>query len=135
MSKKQQIIQTINNGIITKLVPSSIIGAGVGVQTLTEIHKGEVVFAPRDNCFVQWGELADQSGAVIEYVKKVCNHNFYGFWIDCDINEIGAAYFVNHSDSPNLMHNRDTDVYYALKNIEIGEELTCKYLSDEIDWV
>ncbi len=135
MSKKQQITQLINNGIITQLVPSSIEGAGVGVRTLSKIDRNEIVFAPRDNCFVQWGELHDQSGAVIDYIKKICNHNFYGFWIDCNINEIGAAYFVNHSDTPNLFHNRDNDTYYALRDIEIGEELTCKYSPDEIDWV
>jgi len=135
MNKKQQITNLINNGIVTQLIPSSIEGAGVGVRTLSEVKKGEIVFAPRDNCFVQWGELYDQSGLIIDYIKKICNHNSYGFWIDCDINDIGAAYFVNHSETPNLFHDRGGDTYYALHNIKIGEELTCKYSPDEIDWV
>jgi hypothetical protein len=132
---KNALINQIRNGILVKLVPSSIVGAGVGISTLTEIDKDEIVFSPKDNCFVRWCELADVEDNIIDYIKKVCNHNEHGFWIDCYINDIGAAYFVNHSDRPNLIHDKERDIYYAAKKIEIGEELTCKYSPDEIDWV
>lgn len=132
---KQQLTNQIRNGILVKLVPSSIVGAGVGAVTLTEIDKGEIVFAPKDQCFIRWGEVADIGHIVLEHIKKVCNNNEYGFWIDCHVNDIGAAYFVNHSDEPNLIHDREHDIYYAARKIKIGEELTCKYSPDEIDWV
>jgi SET domain-containing protein len=135
MSNKQQIIKNINHGIVTKLVPSSILGAGVGIQTLTNIEKGEIVFAPKENHFIQWGELSTPNSAVINYIKKVCNNNEYGFWIDCQINDIGAAYFVNHSDEPNLHHDTQNDIYIAIRDVGEGEELTCKYSPEEIDWV
>jgi len=133
MNKKQKIIQTLN-GIITQLIPSSIVGAGVGVQSLTEIYKDEIVFQPQENCFITWQEISDNS-SIVSYIKKICNHNEYGFWIDCLINNIGSAYFVNHSEDPNLFHNKENDTYYALRDIKIGEELTCKYSEDEIDWL
>jgi len=132
---KHQLISQICGGIVVKLVPSSIVGAGVGVITLTEIDENEVVFMPRDPCFVRWSELEDAQDNILEYIKKVCNNNEYGFWIDCQINDIGAAYFVNHSEEPNLIHDKERDIYYAVRKICIGEELTCKYSSDEIDWV
>lgn len=132
---KNELINQIHNGILVKLVPSSIIGAGVGVVTLTEVDENEIVFAPKDTHFVRWDELFNVEDNVVNYIKKVCNNNEYGFWIDCHINDIGAAYFVNHSESPNLIHDREKDIYYAARKIFIGEELTCKYLSNEIDWV
>jgi SET domain-containing protein len=132
---KHQLISQIRSGALVKLIPSSIVGAGVGVEAITEIDKGEVVFAPKDTHFVRWSELLSVESDVINYIKKICNNNEYGFWIDCYINDIGAAYFVNHSDEPNLIHDRERDIYYAAKKIEIGEELTCKYSLDEIDWV
>ena len=132
---KQALINQICNGILVKLAPSSIVGAGVGAVTLTEIHKNEVVFAPKDLCFIRWDEVKNVEHNVLDHIKKVCHNNEYGFWIDCYINDIGAAYFVNHSDEPNLIHDRERDIYYAARKIQIGEELTCKYSPDEIDWV
>lgn len=132
---KNELINQIRSGILVKLVPSSIVGAGVGIETLTEIDKNEVVFAPKDTNFVGWGELVGVEDNITNYIKKVCNHNEHGFWIDCYINDIGASYFVNHSEEPNLIHDKEKDIYYAARKICIGEELTCKYSSDEIDWV
>ncbi len=132
---KQELTNQIRNGILVKLVPSSIVGAGVGAITLTEIDKGEIVFAPKDLHFIRWGEVADIEHGVLDHIKKVCHNNEYGFWIDCHVNDIGAAYFVNHSDEPNLIHDIERDIYYAARKIQIGEELTCKYSPDEIDWV
>jgi SET domain-containing protein len=135
MNLKTQIIQQIQSGIVVKIVPSSIKGAGVGVVALTPIEKGEIVFQPEKNCFIQWGEVSFASEESIQHIKSVCNNDEFGFWLDRPVNEIGASYFVNHSDEPNLTHDLSTDIYFAAKNIEIGEELTCKYLSNEIDWV
>ncbi len=132
---KKELINQIRNGILVKLVSSSIVGAGVGVATLTEINENEVVFAPKNIFFIQWNELLDNEKNIIEYIKKVCNHNDYGFWINCHLNEIGAVYFLNQSYEPNLIHDKEKDIYYAARKIEIGEELTCKYSPDEIDWV
>jgi SET domain-containing protein len=132
---KRELINQIRNGILVKLVPSSIVGAGVGVQALTEINKNEIVFAPKEIYFVDWSEIRDVEEHIIKYIKKVCNHNEHGFWIDCGINDISAAYFVNHAEDPNLIHDKERDIYYAAKKVEIGEELTCKYSPDEIDWV
>jgi hypothetical protein len=132
---KNELISQIHNGILVKLVPSSIVGAGVGVETLTEIEDGEIVFAPKEPCFVHWDEIFNVEDNIVNYIKKVCNHNEHGFWIDCYVNDIGAAYFVNHSEDPNLIHDRERDIYYSARKIHIGEELTCKYSPDEIDWV
>jgi len=135
MNLKNKILQQIMWDIVVKIVPSKIPNAGVGVIPLTSIEKGEIVFKPKINVFISWEELSSIENGIFEHIKKTCNNNQYGFWVDCPINDIHAAYFVNHSEDPNLYHDLEADVYYAIKNIPKGEELTCKYLPEEIDWV
>jgi len=135
MNLKNKILHQILWGVVVKLAPSRIPNAGVGVVTLTTIEKGEIVFKPKNNIFISWEELSNVESGIFEHIKKTCNNNQYGFWIDCAVNDISASYFVNHSEDPNLYHDLDTDIYYAIKNITKGEELTCKYLQKEIDWV
>jgi SET domain-containing protein len=135
MTHKSQIIQQIQNDIIVKIVPSTISGAGVGVVALTPIEKDEIVFVPQKNHFIRWEEVSFANQSSIDHIKSVCNNDDFGFWLDRPINDIGAAYFVNHSEDPNLTHDLLNDIYFAAKNIQIGEELTCKYLPNEIDWV
>jgi SET domain-containing protein len=135
MNLKKQILQELFDKTIVKLAPSKINGAGVGVFALTEIEKEDIVFATNTNQFIQWIEIGGMDEDIITYIKKMCNHNEYGFWVDNAINKIGPSYYVNHSENPNLYHDLNTDTYFAIKNIKIDEELTCKYLPEEIDWV
>ena len=135
MTLKNQICQQIQSGAVVKLAPSKIKGAGVGVFALTPIYKGEIVFQPKGNQFIHWEEVSFANQETLDHIRKTCNNNEYGFWIDRDLNEIGAAYFVNHADESNLIHEMTSDIYIATKNIEIGEELTCQYSPEEMDWV
>jgi len=135
MSLKKQILQELFDKTIVKLAPSKINGAGVGVFSVTKIEKEDIVFATNTNQFIQWIEVNDIDEEIIAYIKQMCNHNEHGFWVDCPINKINPSYYVNHSEEPNLYHDLSTDTYFAIKNIEIGEELTCKYLPEEVDWV
>jgi SET domain-containing protein len=135
MILKKKILNQLQNNPVVKVVPSSIVGAGVGVIALTSIDKNEIVFAPNNNHFILWQEVSLCGKEVLNHIKNVCNSDEFGFWIDCELNKINASYFVNHSDFPNLYHDLNRDIYYAIKNIKIGEELTCKYLPEEMNWV
>lgn len=134
MITTKQIIHRLLNKAVVKIIPSRIGGAGVGVITLNAIGKDEAVFTPDVNRFISWQEASSCSEEVLKHIKNVCHTNEFGFWIDCELNKINASYFVNHSKSPNLRHDGETDTYYTLRRIEAGEELTCIYLPDEIDW-
>jgi SET domain-containing protein len=135
MNLKKQILQELFDKIIVKLAPSKINGAGVGVFAITDIEKEDIVFTTNTNQFIQWVEVNNMDEGIISYIKQMCNHNDHGFWIDCPINKINPSYYVNHSEEPNLYHDLNTDTYFAIRNIKIGEELTCKYLPEEMDWV
>ena len=45
------------------------------------------------------------------------------------------SYYINHSETPNLWHDKDADIFYADRNIKEGEELTCFYPVEERDWL
>jgi len=135
MDLRNQILQELFDKTIVKLAPSQINNAGVGVFAMSEIEKEDIVFATNTNKFIQWFEIEGIEQNISHYIKQMCNHNEHGFWIDCPVNKISPSYYVNHSEEPNLYHDLNTDTYFALKNIKIGEELTCKYLPEEVDWV
>jgi SET domain-containing protein len=135
MSPKNKILQELHYSLVCKLAPSKINGAGVGVFAVNQIESGEVVFSTTNNQFISWSEVQNISINVLNYIKQICNNNEYGFYIDCNLDKIYLAYYVNHSDSPNLYHNLVLDYYTALREILPGEELTCKYTLNEIDWV
>jgi hypothetical protein len=135
MNLRNQILQELFDKTIVKLAPSQINNAGVGVFAMSEIEKEDIVFATNTNKFIQWFEIEGIEQNISHYIKQMCNHNEHGFWIDCPVNKISPSYYVNHSEEPNLYHDLNTDTYFALKNIKIGEELTCKYLPEEVDWV
>jgi SET domain-containing protein len=134
MSLKNKIIKQINSEFVVKLAPSKINNAGVGVFALTKIPEKSVVFQSFSNHFIKWKQIKNAPQNVVEHLKSICNNNEEGFWLDCELNSVYAGYYINHSDNPNLKHDRVNDIYIALREIQIGEELTCAYDVDEIDW-
>ena len=55
-----------------------------------------------------------------------------GFWI-CDLDRIYQAYYVNHSDEPNIGID-DDEFYIAIKDIKKDEELLYRYSTNEQSW-
>lgn len=132
---RQSIIQNLKLPQC-KLGVSKIPNAGLGVFSLSEIPKDYPIFGPRQkNYFIRWEELSDVSENVLRYIKCICHSNEEGFFIDSFLDQIDISFYVNHSDSPNLLHDENADVYYTARKIEIGEELTLLYPEDERDWL
>lgn len=134
MILKKQILQELVYKIIVKLAPSQINGAGVGVFAMSKIKKEDIVFETNTNVFITWTEIKDIEEDIIKYIQQMCHYNEHGFWIDCPVNKINPSYYVNHSETPNLYHLPKTDTFIAIKDIEVGVELTCLYPPEEIDW-
>ena len=127
----QDILHSLKEGPIIRLRPSNIPNAGVGVFAVTGIVKDTLVFKPKRNYIIPWSEIPD---IALPYFKSICNTTNTGIIIDRPPIDIGSAYFVNHAENPNLHHNIKEDEYWAIRDIEPGEELTCYYLPEERDW-
>jgi SET domain-containing protein len=132
---RQSIIQNLKLPQC-KLAVSKIQGAGIGVFALSEIPKDYPIFAPRGKThFIKWSELSDISDSILDYVRYICHSNNEGFFIDRFLDQVDLSFYVNHSDSPNLIHNENADIYFAARNIKVGEELTVLYPLEERDWI
>ena len=132
---RQSIIQTLNLPQC-KLAPSKILNAGVGVFALTDIPEGYPLFGPKGFSYhITWEEVSCIPFSVKQHIRSVCHCDGNGFWLDGCLDKIDMSYYVNHSESPNLTHDQNSDVFYAAKDIKEGEELTCLYPIEERDWL
>ena len=116
--------------LYTYLAPSKVCG-GVGVFSLCDIPKGTIIWKERQEAVkVPWDKIPKWMEDNIVSLTW-CDEE--GFWIDCDLDRIYQAYYVNHSDDPNLGVDEE-DFYIAIRDIKKDEELLYRYLEKEKDW-
>lgn len=125
------IVEALQRPIV-RLRPSNIPNSGVGVFAVTRIPKDTLVFKPTGNYLIEWKLIPEDA---VDYLKTICNTQPSGVILDCEPNKIYTAYYVNHSQEPNLAHDLETDEYWSIRDIQPGEELTCYYLPKERNWV
>ena len=130
---KEKIINSIINNCNVRLKPSKVC-SGVGVFSIVEIEKDTVVFEDvnPDKTYIKWAELIDVDKRVIDYLNTMCNSDENGIFLSRTVNNINISYFVNHSQTPNIKHDLEKDVYITIRNIEPDEELLCTYTEKEI---
>ena len=116
--------------LYTYLAPSKVCG-GVGVFSLCDIPKGTIIWKERQEPVkVPWDKIPKWMEDNIVSLTW-CDEE--GFWIDCDLDRIYQAYYVNHSDDPNLGVDEE-DFYIAIRDIKKDEELLYRYSEQEKDW-
>ena len=97
--------------LYTYLAPSKVCG-GVGVFSLCDIPKGTIIWKERQEPVkVPWDKIPEWMEDNIVSLTW-CDEE--GFWIDCDLDRIYQAYYVNHSDDPNLGVDEE-DFYIAIR--------------------
>ena len=130
---KQKIIQNILHNTNLRLKPSKVCD-GVGLFAIRLIKKGDVLLqdVTADTTFIQWAELPGLHQDVKSYLNTMCNSTTDGIFLSRTPNNINLAYFVNHSDSPNVTHNLTLDEFVALRDIEVDEEIVCVYTQEEM---
>ena len=122
---------TYNLTLYTYLAPSKVCG-GVGVFSLVDIPKGTIIWKERQEAVkVPWDKIPDW---MVEHITSLTWCDEEGFWIDCDLDRIYQAYYVNHSDDPNLGVDEE-EFYIAIRDIKKDEELLYRYSREEKDWV
>ena len=116
--------------LYTYLAPSKVCD-GVGVFSLCDIPKGTIIWKERQEPVkVPWDKIPKWMEDNIVSLTW-CDKD--GFWIDCDLDRIYQAYYVNHSDDPNLGVDEE-DFYIAIRDIKKDEELLYRYSEKEKDW-
>ena len=129
---KKEIINSISTNTKLRLKPSRVC-SGVGLFSILEIKKGEIILndVTADNTYIKWDEIPNLKGDVKNYLNSICNSDKDGLYLSRTSNNINLAYFVNHSDDPNVFHDLTLDRFVAIKDIGIDEEIVCIYNEDE----
>lgn len=114
--------------VYVRLAPSST--HGVGLFAIERIKKGTRIFY--DDSEVVWVEkrIIDELELPEEIVKLytdfcIPKDGYYG--CPKNFNLITPSWYLNHSDSPNAYWDGDEYSFFALRDIEKGEELTQDY--------
>ena len=116
--------------LYTYLAPSKVCG-GVGVFSLRDIPKDTIIWKEKQKVVkVSWDEISNE---ISDYVCSMTWNDDDGFYLDCDLDRMYQAYYVNHSDNPNV-DVYDDQWYIAIRDIKKGEELLYRYSEDEKDW-
>ena len=116
--------------LYTYLAPSKVCG-GVGVFSLRDIPKDTIIWKEKQKVVkVSWDEISNE---ISDYVCSMTWNDDDGFYLDCDLDRMYQAYYVNHSDNPNV-DVYDNQWYITIRDIKKGEELLYRYSEDEKDW-
>ena len=129
---KKEIIDNISKNTKLRLKPSKVCD-GVGLFSIVEIKKDEIIFddVTADDVYIWWDEIPNLREEVKNYLNSMCNSDKNGFYLSRTPNNINLAYFVNHSDNPNVFHDLELDRFIAIKDIGVDEEIVCVYNENE----
>ncbi len=134
---KNKIIHSIIENCNVRLKPSTVC-SGVGVFSIIPIKKGTCIFkdVSKDDIKIKWNEISAADPRVKDYLKIICNFDADGIYLSRTVNNINLSYFVNHSENPNVHHDIENDIFIALKDIGVNEELVCIYdKADKVDFL
>ena len=128
----------------TKLAPSKISGAGVGVFAIVEIPKDTLIKGSKafidfvrkedDYYLFYWNEFEDLDDRIKTYLWGMTDGHDNKFYIDAPPFMFYQGYYINHSDTPNCFWDRRTSNIYTQIDIKPGEELTMYYMLSERDF-
>ena len=117
---------------IVRLQPSKIKNAGIGLFAVTYIPKDTLLFPSSNNYLIPWNLVPE---SIRDYLNSICHTTNEGVYLDRPPNEIYTAYYINHSETPNVFHDSKNDNYWTIRDIEPGQEITCYYPIEERDWL
>ena len=124
----------------TKLSPSQIPGAGVGVFAIVEIQKDTIIkgcksfmefIGKEDEYLFDWNEFDDLDDRIKKYLWGMTDGYGNKFYIDAPPFMFYQGYYINHSNTPNCFWNRRSGDIYSQVDIAAGEELTMYYMPAE----
>ena len=100
---------------------------GIGCFSDTLIKKGEFVrvWSPEDS---RWVPLKKAHASPHKKLfQRFGIRTTGGYWAPIDFLRISVGWYMNHSEMPNLQSDDGDVTYYALRDIEPGEEVTIDY--------
>jgi len=112
--------------VYTRLMPSRL--HGVGVVAIANIPKGTYVFEPDDDSLVPVRASATKSlpTDLRRLYEDFCILKGDDYECPSSFNRLTPTWFLNNSRDPNMAADSSFR-FYAIRDIEAGEELTAEY--------
>ena len=117
--------------LYTYLAPSKVC-QGVGVFALTEIPKNTTIWKVEEKQIrkYKWDTIPNE---IESYVERMTFCDEEGFWLDCELDRLYPAYYVNHSEDANVTLG-ELGEYITTQQIEKDEEILFNYPPEDKDW-
>jgi hypothetical protein len=132
--RRQLDVEDPHHGVYARLKPSKVHEGGVGVFAIRRIRKGTHIFhGDEDTEFADLDKsgVAGISPELRELYEDFCIIRNHGQLYRCpkNFNLMTISWYLNEprkGEQPNVRCG-DDDLFYALRDIEPGEELTVDY--------
>ena len=132
ITKVQQRMNEYDLGVHTYLAPSNVC-EGVGVFALHDLPEDFTIWkVTREQCEKYgWDQIPKN---VHDYVNQMTFCDEQGFWLDCDLDRMYPAYYVNHSERSNVRLGELSE-YITTRIIFKGEEILFNYPKKDQIWL
>ena len=117
--------------LYTYLAPSHVCD-GVGVFALTTIPESFTIW-PVTKEQISKHEWSSIPKEIHSHVESLTFCNEEAFWLDCDLDRMYAAYYVNHSDNANVRLG-ELGEYITTRVIQKNEEILFNYPLEHQIW-
>lgn len=113
-------------GVFVRLRPSRL--HGIGVFAIRDIPKGTYVFQSDDEemLWVKASAVKRLDKEVSNLYRDFCVLRDGSYGCPRNFNRLTPAWYINHSENPNIAADENFD-FYSKRKIRRGEELTLKY--------
>ena len=117
--------------LYTYLAPSKVC-QGVGVFALVRIPKNTTIWKVEEEQIrkYKWDTIPNE---IESYVERMTFCDEEGFWLDCELDRLYPAYYVNHSENANVRLG-ELGEYITTQQIEKDEEILFNYPPEDKDW-
>ena len=117
--------------LYTYLAPSQVC-KGIGVFALVRIPSSTTIWEVKEEQIrkYKWDTIPNE---IESYVERMTFCDEEGFWLDCDLDRLYPAYYVNHSENANVELG-ELGEYITTRDIEKDEEILFNYPPEDKDW-
>ncbi len=126
--EKAKLLNNLRN-TYCRIKPSSI--EGVGVFAIKDIPENINPFMganDHEHIALTEQDLKDLDPEVADMVRGFFVFEGPEIWVAKNgLNSMDISQFMNHTDNPNVTFNEDDSLFYTLREIKKGEELTINY--------
>jgi SET domain-containing protein len=131
MITKENLLNELTNNTFVMLRPSPV--GGVGVFAIREIPKGCRSMFSNPHADEKWIKISRQEMEALptfaqDIIVNYCLFDEDAYFVpEKGFKKMDLSYYVNHSDSPNIISINEGEYFEATRVIKVNEELFLDY--------